>query len=261
MAWMPKTICFVDACFAHPRLRCHAARKLAGKPVLEWIVRAATDSQRLDGVVVITSSDPANGLVDRLVPPDIPVLHGPGIHPLECFVAGIERFGAEAVVRLPGTWPFVDSVILDNLILKAEEFGDADYVAYSHRDGTPVRFARVGLLPEWFRGSTLRRMVRRLSNHLFGDLTQLVLEQQRRLRVRHVPLPTEFAEEELHPLFSEESFWDVTEGVFEILGPHVYDFRRVVRALRECCQHHRVPPQMENSASPSQLLTRDLCQE
>lgn len=261
MAWMPKTICFVDACYLQPRMRCQAARKLGGKPVLEWIVRAATDAQRVDGVVVVTSSEPGNELVDRLVPPDIPVFHGPSRNPLECFVAGIERFGAEAALRLPGTWPFVDSVILDNLVLKAEEFAEVDYVAYSHSDGTPASSARLGLLPEWFRASTLRRLAQRLKGHLVDDLTELVRQFPRRFRVRHVPLPAEFAEEELYPLFTEECCWEVTETLWEALGPEVHNFRRVLRVLAEICQHHRHLSAPERALSSPHFLHKDACRE
>ncbi len=56
-------------------------RKLGGKPVLEWIVRHATDCQRLDAVVVLCS-DVDEELVRSLVPPDVEVMTTSGRDPL-----------------------------------------------------------------------------------------------------------------------------------------------------------------------------------
>ena len=50
---MLKTLGIVDACYRSRAVRSKAARKLGGKSVLEWVVRRATDCQRLDGVIVV----------------------------------------------------------------------------------------------------------------------------------------------------------------------------------------------------------------
>lgn len=240
MAWMPRTICFVDACYTSGEDRCRAARKLGGKPVLEWIVRAATDAQRVDGVVVITSDDPANDLVDKIVPPDVPVFRSSGSSPLECFVAGIERFSAEAAVRVPGKWPFVDSVLLDNLVLKAEQVVEADFIGYCGKDGDPVALARLGLVPEWYRSSTLRRAVRRLGADFAGNPAEFVYRFRRRFRTCHLPVPADLDAKELDPLCSSQDAWDIAETIFEILGPDVYNWRRLVPIMVHCCRHHQL---------------------
>ncbi|MCS7238617.1 MAG: NTP transferase domain-containing protein [Thermoguttaceae bacterium] len=240
MAWMPRTICFVDACYTTPQARCQAARRLGGKPVLEWIVRAATDAQRVDGVVVITSDDPANELVDKIVPPDVPVFRAFGTTPLECFVAGIERFSAEAAVRVAGTWPFVDSVLLDNLVLKAEQVVDADFIGYCGSDNNPAALARIGLLPEWYRGSSLRRAARRLGAGFSGNPAEFIYNFEKRFRIRHLPLPAELDVTELDPLCSPQDAWDMTETIFETLGPDVHNWRRVVRVIIDFCRHHQL---------------------
>ena len=48
-------------------------RKLGGKPLLEWIVRRATDCQRLDRVVVLLGTSPADDELAALVPADVSV--------------------------------------------------------------------------------------------------------------------------------------------------------------------------------------------
>ena len=51
-----------------------ASRPLAGKPLVDWVVRRATEAERLDGVVVILSDrDDRTRFVERLVPADVRV--------------------------------------------------------------------------------------------------------------------------------------------------------------------------------------------
>jgi spore coat polysaccharide biosynthesis protein SpsF len=228
---MPETICFVDACYVSPDRRARAARKLAGKPVLEWIVRAATEAQRIDAVVVVTSEDPKNDFVDRLVPPDIPLYRGPGNRPLDCFVAAVERFQPEAAVRLLGICPFVDSTFLDLLVGAAERCGEVDYVAYCDHGGRPAILGSTGPWAEWYRTITLSRMVRRLGPHAPVDPTEFVLRHISSLRVHLIPRPKELEVDVFPFALDSEEDWEFTEMVFEFLGPDACNFRRVMHLL------------------------------
>ena len=50
---MLRNLGMVQACFQSPRFRCNAMRRLGGRSLLEWVIRRATDSMRLDGVIVV----------------------------------------------------------------------------------------------------------------------------------------------------------------------------------------------------------------
>jgi len=231
MARMPETICFVDACYVSPDRRARAARKLAGKPVLEWIVRAATEAQRISGVVVVTSEDPENDFVNRLVPPDIPVHRGPGNRPLDCFVSALDRFQPEAAVRLLGVCPFVDSTFLDLLVGAAERCREVDYVAYCDHTGRPAILSSPGPWIEWYRAVSLSRLVRRLQPQVPEDPTEFVLRYKTSFRMHLIPCPKELEAESLPLALESDEDWEFTEMVFEFLGPDACNLRRVMHLL------------------------------
>ena len=52
-------------------LRSFASRSLAGKPLVDWVVRRATEAERLDGVVVILPNEEPTQALEGLVPPDV----------------------------------------------------------------------------------------------------------------------------------------------------------------------------------------------
>jgi spore coat polysaccharide biosynthesis protein SpsF (cytidylyltransferase family) len=232
---MPATLCFVDACFSPPRARVLACRKLAGKPVLEWIVRAATDAQRIDGVIVVTNSDPANAWVDEVVPSDIPVFRGPSAKPLECLLAASDRFAADAVVRLSGCCPFVDPTIIDQLVAKAERAPEeVDYLCFCSRDGRPTMLQSIGLFGEWYRVASLRRLVRRLGTGFTGQPTEFVLQHRRVLRIHQLHAPLDVDHTHLVQLLESEDLWENVEELVEACGFSVDLVPQLLQMVSRC---------------------------
>jgi hypothetical protein len=71
-------------------------RQLLGKTLLEWIVRRATEAQRLDGVIVLAGPGEAEARLAALVPADVPVYFSDAADP------GRMRQGARAVSQRRG---------------------------------------------------------------------------------------------------------------------------------------------------------------
>ena len=104
---MAKTIGIVEARCANRIPPEKMGRKLAGKSLLEWSVRHATDAECLDSVVVAADCE-AMDWIRRIVPQDVPVVAGSSRDALGHFVALLNQFPAHSVVRIPGDNPFLD---------------------------------------------------------------------------------------------------------------------------------------------------------
>ena len=126
---MLRTLGIVEACFATAAERAKVTRRLRGKTVLEWAVRRATDCTRLDGVIVLTDDAPANAFLLELVPLDVPVFVAPKRDPVARFLAAVDEYATEAIVRVRGDSPFVDPGLVDRLVATAGQ-SRCDYVSY-----------------------------------------------------------------------------------------------------------------------------------
>lgn len=87
---------------------------LGGRPVLEWVVRAARAASQIDTVVVATSTwagdDAVADLAESL---GVPVVRGSEDDVLSRFVAALDAHPADAVVRLTADCPLLDPTLID----------------------------------------------------------------------------------------------------------------------------------------------------
>ena len=134
--------------------------RFAGQPLVEWVVRRVTESQRLDGVIVLVADTAAGREAASLVPPDIPVYLSCEPDPLSRVVEALGKYHTVAAVRVRVDSPFVDPQLIDGLIRAAERDRDCDYISYCSRDGRPAAMSRLGVFAEWCRASALRRAAR-----------------------------------------------------------------------------------------------------
>jgi len=87
---------------------------LGGHPVLEWVVRAAQAATQIDTVVVATSTlagdDVVADLADSL---GVPVVRGSENDVLSRYVAALDAYPADAIVRLTADCPLLDPSLID----------------------------------------------------------------------------------------------------------------------------------------------------
>ena len=227
-----KTLGIVDACYGSCGPRASAARKLGGKPVLEWVVRRATDCQQLDGVIVVTSDATENRFVSDLVPLDVPVFVGSQADALGCLVSALEEYPTEAAVRMCARSPFVDPTLIDRLVSSAEAHGECDYVGYRSRDGRPAILSPVGMYAEWFRVTALRRAARRAQ--LRADRhqpTRYLYDHPEKFNVVLIPAPEQIDRDDVRLTVDIEEDWEHTLVIFEALGPDDLDWQRIANLL------------------------------
>ncbi len=87
---------------------------LGGRPVLEWVVRAARAATLIDEVIVATSTqagdDAGAGLAASL---GVHVVRGSEDDVLSRFIAALDAHPADAVVRLTADCPLLDPTLID----------------------------------------------------------------------------------------------------------------------------------------------------
>jgi len=229
---MLKTLGIVEACYRTPLARSRAARKLGGKPVLEWIVRRATDCQRLCGVVVATCDDPQNEFVSRLVPLDVPVCVGKKPDPLGCFASVLEQYPADAAVRIGAGCPFIDPMLIDRLVITADADPGCDYVGYCSRDGRPAVLSPVGVYAEWVRTSAVFEAAKKARSPADRELvTRYIYSHPTKFSIRLVPAPEQIDRDDVRLTVDIEEDWEHALAIVEALGSEELDWRRIASLL------------------------------
>jgi spore coat polysaccharide biosynthesis protein SpsF len=104
----------IQARTGSPRLPGKVLEDLGGRPVLEWVVRAAAAATTIDTVIVATSTlagdDAVADLGDSL---GVAVVRGSENDVLSRYVAALDAHPADAVVRLTADCPLLDPTLID----------------------------------------------------------------------------------------------------------------------------------------------------
>jgi spore coat polysaccharide biosynthesis protein SpsF len=228
---MLKNLGIVQACFGRPRFQANVSRRVDGRPLLEWVLRRATESLRLDGVIVLACGSCQCDLA-RLVPSDVPVLMSEGDDAMARFARALEVYPAEAVVRIQGDNLFIDPELIDRLITMAEGTPDCDYAGYRTRAGRPAEFASASLYPEWFRTSALRRANRLATAAVDREaVTRAFFANPQKFNVCLLPAPAEIDRDDVRLTVDIEEDWDHAITIIEAIGVESLDWRRIARLL------------------------------
>jgi len=229
---MLKTLGIVDACYGSQPDRMKACRRLGGKPVLEWVVRRATDCQQLSGVIVVTTQAPENGPLGRLVPQDVPVFVGRRPDRLGCLAAALEEYSPGAIVRIGSTCPFIDSTLIDRLVIAAETEPGQDYVTYRSRDGRPAILSPVDVYAEWISAVAIHKAAKAAKNPQDREsITRYFCSHPKRFRTRFLPAPERIDRDDVRLTADIEEDWEHTVTIFEALGPDELDWQRIAELL------------------------------
>jgi len=229
---MLKNLGIVQACFDSPKFRGNAARKLDGKPLLEWVIRRATESMRLDGVIVVARDQTESNFVAELVPSDVPVFSSKQPDALSRFSRALEEYPAEAVVRIRGDNPFVDPVLIDRLVTTAEAHPECDYVSYCSRDGRPAILSPVGIYAEWIDGKALRRAAKSKRDSSDREhVTRYICSHPEKFNIRLIPAPEEIDRQDVRLTVDIEEDWDHVLAIIDALGEDTVDWQRIAALL------------------------------
>jgi spore coat polysaccharide biosynthesis protein SpsF len=166
------------------------------------------------------------------VPSDVPVFFGEGDDELARFAKTLERYSAEAAVRVRGDNFFIDPGLIDRLVTTAEADPDCDYASYSLRDGRPAVLSPVSVYAEWFRTGALRKAHRSARDKLDReDVTRYLYSHPEKFNLRLMPAPAEIDREDMRLTIDIDEDWDHALTIYEALGPERLDWQRIARLL------------------------------
>jgi spore coat polysaccharide biosynthesis protein SpsF len=215
--------------------RLTACRRLGGKSLLEWVVRAMTESLGLDSVIILAPDIAEAAELTELAPCDVPLLVSDRPDALARFAAAMDAYPARAVVRVAAEHPFVDPVLIDRLVTAAANHTDADYIGYCSRNGRPIVRSPLGAIGEWIRGSAIRRANRAALHAIDRDqVSSHFHTHPEQFNLRLIPIPRQLDRDDLRLTIGGEEDWERTQTIFEALGPEPHDYRRVADLL-----HHQ----------------------
>lgn len=104
----------IQARVGSSRLPGKVLEDLGGHCVLEWVVRAARSATQIETVVVATSTASGDDAVADLANSlGVPVIRGSEDDVLSRFVATLDAYPADAIVRLTADCPLLDPALID----------------------------------------------------------------------------------------------------------------------------------------------------
>ena len=102
-----------------------ARRRFGGKSLLEWVVRRASDAERISGIVVLAGNDSLARSLCVHCPPDAHVVYASAADPLGRLAEVARKLPCKGIVRLNVSHPFIDPHLIDSLVQSAVSSGCA----------------------------------------------------------------------------------------------------------------------------------------
>ncbi len=217
-----------------PRLRAFAGRSLAGKPLVDWVVRRATEAERLDGVVVILPAEDQVQELEGLVPADVMMFVSGQRDDLARVRECLDTFLCEAMVRVRLDCPLADPSLIDRLVTAADRDPTVDFAAYCSGSGHPAVQSPLGLCAEFYSTSAIRRVDRLAKTaRERRDVARFILRHSDRFKVKLLPIPEALDRDDLRLSLRHRDDWEHAEQIVEALGADGLDWPRIASLLEQ----------------------------
>jgi spore coat polysaccharide biosynthesis protein SpsF len=225
-----------------------ARRRFGGKSLLEWVVRRASDAERISGIVVLAADDPLARSLCRHCPPDARVFHSASADPLGRLAELVRRLPCKAIVRLNVSHPFVDPELIDRLISSASASG-CDYASFCFGDGRPVVESKLGVFAEWCHADAILRADRLAASPTSrADATKFIYSNPGLFSLRLIPVPPQLDRDDLRLAIHDEEDWEQVQLILDALGPESLDWQYIA-SLLDCQPTMRARMAHRNRAS------------
>ena len=126
---MSRTVAIVQARMGSSRLPGKVLRPLLGEPMLTRVMRRVARSTTLDGVVLATTTQPADDVLASLASSEgWPIARGSETDLLGRYLAAARAHAADVVVRVTSDCPLIDPSVIDATV-EAFRSAGADYAS------------------------------------------------------------------------------------------------------------------------------------
>ena len=233
---MLKTLGIVKGTLLTEKQRRHLSRRLAGKSVLECVVRQLTDCELLDQVIVLTDKADNGEWVHSLTPVDIPVFSSEKETTVAALVETLGHHPAESCVFVGADWPFLDPTLVDQLVQAAMETEiPCDYAAYQFMNEFFSAGRPFGLFPEWYRTASLFIAAGQAEDEVHRQLPGcFFLDHQASFEVELLPAPAGLDRIDIRFTCDQEDDWENILAIHDALGTEDFDWRKLSNLL-----HHQ----------------------
>ncbi len=217
------TVAIVQARMGSTRLPGKVMKPILGVPMIELLLKRLSQSQRLDRIVVATSSDGNNQpLIDHVKRLGFSCEQGSEDDVLSRFLQTARLHNASTIVRITGDCPLVDPELVDQAIQLFEE-SDVDYCS----NCSPATYPD-GLDVEVFSMAALERAEVSARNHADREHVTPVLRESGDFRTTALENETDLSD--LRWTVDEPEDFEVISQVFEAFAPDIYfDWNRILQ--------------------------------
>jgi spore coat polysaccharide biosynthesis protein SpsF len=217
----------IQARMGSSRLPGKVLRPLGGRPVLGWVIRAAQASAAVDTVVVATTTESEDEQVANICADwGIPCVRGPDSDVLTRFLIALDKYPADAVVRLTADDPLLDpAVIAQTVGAFAANARHLDYLSTGL-----VRCLPLGLDVEVASSSALQRVAEHAVGHDRSHVTSGLYADPQRYRICGLTFAPPAADMRVTLDTPEDAA--VLEAIGAEIGDRPPPWREVVATLR-----------------------------
>jgi len=122
-------IAIVQARTGSTRLPGKVMYPLNGRPVLEHVVTRTAYADSVDNVIVATSTEPADGVIEQYAPTfGAKVIRGSESNVLSRFEQTVRKYDSDVILRVTGDCPLIHPPAIDKVV-EAVRSGSADYAS------------------------------------------------------------------------------------------------------------------------------------
>lgn len=210
-----KVVAIIEARMKSTRLPGKNLRPILGKPMLEILVERLLYAKTLDGVVVATTTDPSDDVIEETCNRiGVGCYRGSMDDVLDRVLRAAQTFGAETIVEVTGDCPLTDPAMVDEIVDIYRSSG-CDYVGNIRPSTQPI-----GLAVQVFATGVLEETARLTQDPADREHVSLyIYEHPERFSLRNVEsgLPDKYCGYRL-TVDTPEDF-AVVSAVFEALYP------------------------------------------
>lgn len=224
-----KVICIIQARMGSERLPGKVIKPIKGVPLIGYTIERLKKSKYIDEIILATSDkEQDDKLVDVVNQYNIKIFRGSEENVLERYVQCCKKYNGDIIIRITGDCPFVDPVIVDNVITKFIMY-KYDYV----RLDVPNTFIR-GFDVEVFTKETLSKTYN-IVNETYGNIinkykehvTLFIYENKELFNIGYVIGEKEFYRNYRVCVDTIEDFY-VVENIIENLKEEELKFSNIV---------------------------------
>ena len=228
---MQRVMGVIQARSGSSRLPGKVLRPLAGRPVLEWVIRAAQEVNGLDEVIVATTVEPGDDEVERLARSlGVRTVRGSVDDVLGRFLQAVDGLNADAIARFTSDCPLLDPEIASVVVGAWRALPSLDHVSTVSPRGLPR-----GLDAEVASMRALRQLATDLSApelaHHRTHVTSYLYTHPQDFAVLGVTVHPDASD--LRVTLDTREDFALIEALVERLGDRPPAWRDVVRALRD----------------------------